>query len=116
MGSVNYTFSLNEIAINNIILDIDNYQRNIKQILNSMADIYKDLAKSTNYSGDQLYSSKANAVATNNRIIGMNLESYKTDLNKVKTLYKNTEKKAADELARAARKKYVGTEYKSKQV
>lgn len=113
----NYSkFSLNETAINNIILDIENYQRNIKQILNSMADIYKDLAKSTNYSGSQLYSSKASVVASNNRIINMNLESYKTDLNKVKTLYKNTATKAADEISRAARKKYVGTEYRSKQV
>lgn len=114
VGSVNYSFSLNEIAINNIILDIDNYQRNIKQILNSMADIYKDLSNNTNYNGKQTYLAKANTVAENNKIICINLDNYKADLNKIKTLYKKASIDAADKLNKDARNMYVGTEYRNK--
>ena len=108
------TISINEIAINNIILDIDNYQRNIKQILNSISDTYKKLSKNTNYNGVQSYSTKANLVLENIKVMSINLENYKNDLNKIKTSFKKANIKAADNLNKATRNINVGKEYKTK--
>ncbi len=105
------TISINEIAINNIILDIDNYQKNIKQILNSISDTYKKLSKNTNYNGVQSYSAKANLVLENIKVMSINFENYKSDLNKIKASFKKTNVSIVENFDKESRNMNVGKEY-----
>lgn len=109
----NDSFGLNETALNSIITNIDNYENNIRRILNNIADTYVYLSKCTTYNSKQSYALKAKLIRANIKVTNINLENYKADLRKVKNLYRNTTLNVARELRKAAQNKNIGREYRN---
>lgn len=108
---MNESVGVKEVAINNIVMDIECYENNIKQLLNQIASTYEIMAKCTNYNGSQTYLSKSKIVKGNINTIVNNLENYKYDLVSVKKKYRNASITFAEDLMSKANRINVGSQY-----